>query len=81
MAATIRPLRTPRIEQPTLPPTSAQDSVIRIATQDGFERGERSGYMAGWRWGTVCGTVLGCFVGSGAIVAALHLGMWFGTGR
>lgn len=59
-----QPLPLPRFEQ-----------AIRAARADGECTGYRSGYIDGWRWGTVCGALIGMLTGAGAIVAGLKLGL------
>lgn len=46
-----------------------RETLIRAAALEGYDRGERDGYTAGWHWGCVCGVVAG-----GAAVGLLWLG-------
>lgn len=36
-----------------------RDMLIRSATTEGYDAGERAGYTSGWHWGCVCGIAAG----------------------
>lgn len=79
MVATVRPLLH-TIPHAAVTPLSRHrvEEAIQHARQDGVDQGYQHGYMAGWRWGAVCGGVAGALLGSGAVVAALKLGLLVG---
>ena len=45
-------------------------SVLKVASQDGFDSGHRAGYIQGWRWGVTCGAC------AGGLVMASAWGAW-----
>lgn len=38
------------------------DTLVKAAAHDAHARGERQGYLQGWRWGVVCGACAGGLV-------------------
>lgn len=79
MTATIRPIRSV-LEQRAVPlPIPPSEQALRAAARAGWDDGERAGYIAGWRYGTVCGLCIGVPLGGAAIWAALELGRMWGA--
>lgn len=82
MTAKVRPIfgdTQPLQRRPWPVDTRPSDTALRAATQAGWEDGERAGYVQGWRYGLICGLLAGLLLGAGGIVAAIHIGMLFGT--
>lgn len=80
MTAAIRPLRPAgdgRIRPLPIPPA---ERALREAARQGWDDGERAGYVAGWRWGAVCGGVAGWMLGMLCCWALVQLGRMVGAG-
>lgn len=68
------PAHTPM--HPNQRATEALHTAIQASWQDGHGRGERIGYLQGWRSGLLCGMCWGG-IAAGAVALGAHLlGLW-----
>ena len=50
-----------------------REALMHAARQDGYDLGERIGYMAGWRWGVLCGAIAGAMFAATTLLAIQYL--------
>mgnify|MGYP006318272969 CR=1 FL=1 len=79
MAATIRPLRNAQDSRAWPLPLPPAEKQIRAARAEGFQDGEATGHVSGWRSGLLHGIGYGVVLGMLSMWALIQLGRLLGA--